>query len=76
MIVEVQQVRDVLQIFNFPQVNLKTDIFTVTNVIDPGRVHGSVYGDISIRTLKIRDLAIVKLLSILFQSCITRYVSR
>ena len=76
MIVEVQHVRDVLQIFNFPQVNLKTDIFTVTNVIDPGRVHGSAYGDISIRTLKIRDLAIVKLLSILFQSCITRYVSR
>lgn len=76
MIVEVQHVRDVLQIFNFPQVNLKTDIFTVTNVIDPGRVHGFVYGDISIRTLKIRDLAIVKLLSILFQSCITRYVSR
>lgn len=76
MIVEVQHVRDVLQIFSFPRFNLKTDIFKVTNVVDPGRVHGSVYGDISIRTLKIRDLAIAKLLSILFQSCITRYVSR
>ena len=46
------------------------DIINVIKALNPYKAHG--YDDISIRMLKICDLAIVKPLTILLKSCISQ----